>query len=86
MTFGDVVVVLHKDWATVDDMPPGLMEHEMKHAVQYNFTLGFPYFPLYWLACGYSWLVARDHYSYNFFESQAGLAEGGYLKKPRRRH
>ncbi|MEY4323057.1 MAG: hypothetical protein RL410_838 [Actinomycetota bacterium] len=86
ITFGDVVLLLTppRRWSTFAEMPPGLLHHEMKHAQQYNFVLGFPYFPLYWLACAYSWIVSGDHWSYNVFESRAGHREGGYQKRSRR--
>jgi hypothetical protein len=86
MTFGDVMVCLTppRRWASFEDMPPGLLLHEMKHAQQYNYTLGFPYFPLYWLACAYSWLKSGDYWSYNVFESRAGHSDGGYQKRPSR--
>jgi len=81
VTFGDVVLVLSPPirWASVAEMPPKLLDHEEKHAIQYTYTLGLPYFPLYWLACGYSWLKAGDHWSFNVFEVKAGLADGGYI-------
>ena len=86
ITFGDVVLLLTppRRWGSFQEMPAGLLHHEMKHAEQYCFVLGFPYFPLYWLACAYSWLVSGDHWSYNVFESRAGHAQGGYLKRARR--
>ena len=88
MTFGDVVVVITppRRWANFEEMPPGLLRHEMKHAEQYGFVLGFPYFPLYWLACGYSWLKSGDHWSFNIFEAKAGHEAGGYQKRPSRRN
>ena len=82
MTFGDIVVVRRGNWQQVADIPLPLMQHEAKHASQYLFALGLPYFPLYWCACAYSWLKCGDHWSFNVFEVKAGLQNGGYLKNP----
>jgi len=80
MTFGDIVVVRALQWQSLDDIPVALMQHEAAHSRQYPFVLGFPYFPLYWLCCAYSYLRCRDYWSFNPFEVRAGLAEGGYQK------
>lgn len=87
VTFGDVVLVLSPPirWATVADLPPQLLVHEARHASQYAWVLGFPYFPLYWLACAYSWVITGDHWSRNPFEVRAGLHAGGYVQKVSRR-
>jgi len=82
MTFGDVVVVRAARWQTLEEVPLALMQHEAAHSRQYPFVLGFPYLPLYWLCCAYSYLRCRDYWSFNPFEVKAGLAEGGYLKSP----
>lgn len=82
MTFGDIVVVRAQYWQSLEQIPFSLMEHEAAHARQYQFTLGLPYFPLYWVCCAYSWLKAGDYWSFNPFEVKAGLQKGGYLKNP----
>lgn len=78
MTFGDVVVVRHKGWRELADVPFPLMKHEAEHAWQYVFTLGLPYFPLYWSACLYSYARSRNYWQHNLFEIKAGLQNGGY--------
>ena len=87
VTFGDVVLVLSPPirWANPSDLPPQLLAHEARHACQYAWMLGFPYFPVYWVACAYSWVVTGDHWSRNVFEVRAGLADGGYVPKMSRR-
>jgi len=87
VTFGDVVLVLSPPirWASVTELPPQLLAHEARHAAQYALLLGLPYFPIYWLACGYSWVITGDHWSRNIFEVRAGLTAGGYVRKMSRR-
>jgi hypothetical protein len=78
MTFGDIVVVRAGQWQRLADVPAPLMQHEAEHARQYLFTLGLPYFPLYWIACAYSYVRTGNYWSRNAFEVKAGLQNGGY--------
>ena len=87
ITLGDTVLVLSPPvrWATVADIPPQLLAHEARHASQFALLLGFPYLPIYWLACVYSWVITGDHWSRNPFEVRAGLPDGGYVPNMSRR-
>lgn len=58
---------------------PALLEHEEKHCSQYAWCLGVPFFPLYFLAAGWSVLRTGNPGTANIFERRAGLAAGGYL-------
>ena len=80
MTFGDVVIVLSRNpaWRELGAIPYSILRHEAAHARQYMFTLGLPYFPLYWLSCAYSYFRSGNYWSFNVFEVKAGLADGGY--------
>ena len=75
-TIGSVVLT-RRDVGWLRDRPV-LLRHEDRHVTQYAVLLGTPLLPLYVLAAGVSWLVARDHSSYNPFERLAGLDDGGY--------
>jgi hypothetical protein len=55
-----------------------LVLHEERHSWQWTACIGLPMLPLYFIACGWSWLRTRDFASRNVFERLAGLADGGY--------
>lgn len=55
-----------------------LLGHEERHCTQYAWCLGFPFFPLYVAAAGWSVLRTGNPGTGNFFERRAGLADGGY--------
>jgi hypothetical protein len=75
-TVGNVVLTRHRPgWLL---QRPRLVAHEERHTWQYAAVLGLPLLPLYTVAAGASWLLARDFASYNPFERLAGLADGGY--------
>lgn len=78
-TVGNVVLLRDAD-------PPGdpLLAHEGRHATQYAFCVGPVMIALYGVASGVSWLACGDYSSYNPFERLAGLADGGYEKRPLR--
>jgi hypothetical protein len=78
ITLGDVVIALRPRFTHLETFPHALLLHEARHARQYPFLLGFPYFPAYWLACGFSWVISGSHAAFNPFERCAGLADGGY--------
>jgi hypothetical protein len=63
---------------------PRLLEHEERHCTQYAWCLGLPFFPLYFLAVGWSFLRTGNAGSGNVFERLAGLEAGGYAKNPNR--
>jgi hypothetical protein len=60
-----------------------LLGHELRHVGQYA-ALGPLFWPAYWAACGYSYLLTRSYGARNFFERSAGLAAGGYRELPLR--
>lgn len=63
---------------------PLLLEHEERHCTQYAWCLGLPFFPLYFLAAGWSLLRTGNAGSGNIFERLAGLESGGYPRMRRR--
>lgn len=86
---GDVVLLRRgrPGAAGVDvmDDDPGLLGHERRHAEQWARWGSLPFLAAYGLASGWSWLRTGDTWSANHFEVAAGLAEGGYLRRPPRR-
>lgn len=77
-TIGNVVITSHH-WEELRRRNPELLTHEEWHSWQYLYCLGLPFFPIYCLCMGWSWLRTRDRAKANFFERQAGLDTGGYL-------
>ncbi|GEO94795.1 eCIS core domain-containing protein [Kocuria turfanensis] len=82
-TVGNVVLFR----AGPDDVAarPRLLAHESRHASQYALCLGLPFLPLYGAAAGWSVLRCGHPAPHNPFEVRAGLADGGYRVRPRRR-
>jgi hypothetical protein len=80
-TIGDVIFCRGE----VDSLlnQPQLLGHETHHSYQYA-TVGPFFFPLYFLACGWSHVLTGDYASRNTFERRAGLAAGGYRDVPLR--
>lgn len=70
------------DWL-LDPERTILLRHEMRHIDQYA-ILGPLFWPAYWLACGYSYVLTGSYGGRNLFERRAGLAAGGYLDRPLR--
>lgn len=62
-----------------------LLRHESVHATQWACCVVL-FLPLYLLAAGWSYARTGDHWSRNAFERRAGLADGGYVERPLRRH
>ncbi|WP_197686020.1 hypothetical protein [Actinoplanes derwentensis] len=60
-----------------DERRVRLFTHECRHASQYAF-LGPLFWPAYWLACGWSIALTRSYGVRNWFEKNAGLADGAY--------
>jgi hypothetical protein len=82
-TVGNVVLF---PGGTLDELQqhyPEVLTHEAAHAWQYAACVGLPFFPLYAIASGWSWLRTGDAASANFFERAANLARGGYVEHPR---
>ncbi|MGP0223785.1 MULTISPECIES: hypothetical protein [unclassified Paenarthrobacter] len=57
-----------------------LLGHEERHSTQYAYCLGLPFLLAYGVAAAWSLASAGDPASKNFFERQAGLAAGGYVR------
>jgi hypothetical protein len=79
-TVGDVVLTRHP--AGYLAARPALLDHELRHTVQYAACAGLPMLLAYAVAAGWSWLRAGDPASANPFERHAGLAAGGYQPGP----
>lgn len=82
-TIGNVSTTA-RDWDTLLAGLPTLLTHEERHTWQYLYCLGLPFYLLYSVFMGWSWLRTGDRASRNFFERQAGLALGGYADLPTR--
>ncbi len=65
-------------------IPDTVLAHEARHAWQWA-VLGAGFLPGYLAAMTWSWLMTGDLASRNVFERLAGLADGGYVERPRRR-
>jgi hypothetical protein len=82
-TIGSVILTRNTaDWLLADDHAD-LLAHESRHAGQYA-LFGPLFWPAYWLACGYSYVLTGSYGSRNAFERHAGLAAGGYDEQPLR--
>jgi hypothetical protein len=74
---GDVIFTrAPSGWLTAPAQRRVLL-HELRHTYQYA-HLGPAFWPLYWTACGWSYAMTGSWGSRNYFERQAGLADGGY--------
>ncbi len=82
-TIGNVVLFPAGTLDELQQRYPEVLTHEAAHAWQYAVCLGLPFFPLYAIASGWSWLRTGDAASANFFERAAGLSRGGYVEQPR---
>ncbi|GAA2400059.1 hypothetical protein GCM10010191_03970 [Actinomadura vinacea] len=82
-TVGNVILLRREARSLLDR--PALLRHEARHSTQYACCLGPVMIPAYLVCAGVSLLLSGDHASYNPFERLAGLAEGGYEKRPLRR-
>lgn len=84
VTVGDVVLV--RIDAAALAARPALLAHEARHAGQWAWWLGpVGFLPAYGLASAWSWLRHRDAAVGNAFEVRAGLVDGGYAQRARRR-
>jgi ribosomal protein S18 acetylase RimI-like enzyme len=77
-TVGNVVLTRRPE-------PPSgtLLAHETRHASQYA-LLGPLFLPAYGLCAAWSWALTGDWGARNLFERLAGLADGGYTRRPLR--
>jgi hypothetical protein len=82
-TIGNVSTTA-RDWESLIKGLPTLLTHEERHTWQYLYCLGLPFYLLYAICMGWSWLRTGDRASRNFFERQAGLRDGGYPDLPTR--
>ena len=80
-TIGNVITT-SSTWPELLRRNPRLFEHEERHTWQYLWLVGLPYYPAYGVCLVWSMLRTGDRAARNFFERQAGLAEGGYPDKP----
>ncbi|PRY28807.1 hypothetical protein [Pseudosporangium ferrugineum] len=82
-TVGSVIITRRSaDWLLHEGRAE-LLAHESRHAGQYA-VLGPLFWPAYWAACGYSYLMTGSYGSRNVFERHAGLERGGYADAPLR--
>jgi hypothetical protein len=81
-TVGNVILVRGDASGLLSD--PRLLRHEARHATQYAWCLGVAMIPLYLACAGVSMALCGDWASYNPFERLAGLADGGYERRPLR--
>jgi hypothetical protein len=81
-TLGNVIIVNRR---RAVPLPQAMLAHEARHATQYAWCGGLLMLPLYFAAAGASWALCGDFGAWNVFERQAGLADGGYARRPVRR-
>jgi hypothetical protein len=80
-TLGNVIIVNRRH---SQPLPAAMLAHEARHSTQYAWCGGLLMLPLYFTALGISWGLCGDIGSWNVFERQAGLADGGYADRPLR--
>jgi hypothetical protein len=80
-TVGNVIIVNRRH---PQPLPPAMLAHEARHSTQYAWCGGLLMLPLYFAALGISWGLCGNIGSWNVFERQAGLADGGYADRPLR--
>ena len=73
VTVGNVVIL------RTGDVTDELLRHEGRHATQWACCV-LLFLPLYLIAVAWSYARTGDHYSRNWFERRAGLADGGYTE------
>ncbi|MEL4359423.1 MULTISPECIES: hypothetical protein [unclassified Luteococcus] len=77
-TIGNVISTHHPDIDALFQRRDGLLAHEESHAWQWTMCAGLPFLPLYGAMTAWSLLRHGNLATGNFFECQAGLADGGY--------
>ena len=76
-TVGSVIITKRTaEWLLAEERAR-LFAHESRHAGQYAFFGPF-FWPAYWLACGWSITLTTSYGVRNWFERNAGLADGHY--------
>ena len=80
-TVGNVIIVNRRH---PHPLPAAVFAHEARHATQYAWCGGLLMLPLYFIAVGISWALCGNIGAWNVFERQAGLADGGYPRRPLR--
>ncbi len=80
-TVGNVIIVNRRH---PHPLPAAVFAHEARHATQYAWCGGLLMLPLYFIAVGTSWALCGNIGAWNVFERQAGLADGGYPRRPLR--
>ena len=74
-TVGNVILTRRDTLLPADS---ALFRHEARHATQYAWCGGLLMLPMYFAAAGVSYVLSGDFGTWNVFERQAGLADGGY--------
>jgi hypothetical protein len=82
-TIGNVSTTA-RSWNDLLRELPTLLSHEERHTWQYLYCLGLPFYVLYTICMGWSWLRTGDRAARNLFERLAGLSDGGYRDLPTR--
>jgi hypothetical protein len=80
-TVGNVITT-SRSWSELLRRNPQLFDHEERHTWQYLWCLGLPFYPAYGACLVWSVLRTGDRAAQNFFEQNAGLADGGYRDLP----
>jgi hypothetical protein len=76
-TVGSVIITNRPaEWLLAEERAR-LFAHESRHASQYAF-FGPLFWPAYWVACGWSIALTTSYGVRNWFERNAGLADGHY--------
>lgn len=76
-TVGSVIITKRTaEWLLAEERAR-LLAHESRHAGQYA-VLGPLFWPAYWLACAWSIALTTSYGVRNWFERDAGLADGHY--------
>ena len=77
-TIGNVVLTKHPREFLDNE---SLVRHEERHSWQYLCLIGVPFWPMYGVCAGWSWVRTGDFASRNLFERMAGLVDGGYTER-----
>lgn len=83
-TVGNVIITAQPDVRNLTLALETSLEHEDRHATQWAWC-GPVFLPAYVATMAWSWLRTGDRAAACWFETDAGLASGGYSETPRRR-
>lgn len=78
-TVGNVILT-SSTFAHLEELAPGTLRHEDRHATQWAFMLGLPFLPAYLATMAWSWARTGDRAAACWFEQDAGLELGGYRR------